>query len=433
MAFDRSCRRDLKVLVMGAGPAGITTALRLQQHGIAAIVVERETFPRDKLCGCCLNLAGLASASVVGCDHLLRAAVPQPLSAWEMRLHSHTIRTSLPGGIALRRSTMDSLLADESLRRGIDLRMGCEATISQVSTESQPPSINPQNGSRSREGIDVILRAVSGSNSRGGVSPNPTRAKGTPSTHRFDVVVVATGLAGTSLSRWAPWKQPPSGPLGIGLIVDNVTEVVAGTIHMVVGDKGYAGLVRLEDGRVDIAAALRVADRRPNRGSVKASSASPRTREQLSEELASLLLDGGFGKVAIDPLQLRTSARLTRSRTAGWASVLLVGDAAGYVEPFTGEGMAWAMQSGIAAADTIAQWADRSTGSQTRGAAGVGDRWAAEYRGFARNRQWTCRAIGYGLAHNRSLACANRLLRIAPWATDRIVRRVVKRLNRIRV
>ena len=56
-------------VVVGAGPAGSMAALGLARAGAAVLLVDRATFPRPKVCGCCLNgaaLAALRSACVPG-------------------------------------------------------------------------------------------------------------------------------------------------------------------------------------------------------------------------------------------------------------------------------------------------------------------------------------------------------------------------------
>ncbi|MEM1068067.1 MAG: hypothetical protein AAGI63_04165, partial [Planctomycetota bacterium] len=63
---------------------------------------------------------------------------------------------------------------------------------------------------------------------------------------------------------------------------------------------------------------------------------------------------------------------------------LAIGDAAGYVEPFTGEGMTWAAESAIAAADFIASQNDWSD---------LGDRWNHQSRSLLRRKKLACRAI----------------------------------------
>jgi flavin-dependent dehydrogenase len=84
--------------------------------------------------------------------------------------------------------------------------------------------------------------------------------------------------------------------------------------------------------------------------------------------------------------------------------VLVLGDAAGYVEPFTGEGMAWAMRSALAAADLAAEgW----TGA-------AGPRWERMHRQMVGGRQRRCRALTMLLRAPRLVRAAVRILEHAP-------------------
>src|SRR5438093_1285007 len=56
----------LDVLIAGAGPAGSMAALVLARHGARVLIVDREIFPRDKLCGDTLNPGALALLASLG-------------------------------------------------------------------------------------------------------------------------------------------------------------------------------------------------------------------------------------------------------------------------------------------------------------------------------------------------------------------------------
>ena len=106
-------------------------------------------------------------------------------------------------------------------------------------------------------------------------------------------------------------------------------------IHMGVARHGYVGLVRTADGNLHVAAAVDPAALRSDGGP-----------EQLINRILSdadmSTLSGLTAHACRGTLPLtRSSGRLTDNR------VFLLGDAAGYVEPFTGEGMGWAMASAV--------------------------------------------------------------------------------------
>jgi flavin-dependent dehydrogenase len=109
-----------------------------------------------------------------------------------------------------------------------------------------------------------------------------------------------------------------------------------GTIYMAVDRAGYVGLVITEGGRVNLAAAV-------DRGAVQGSSPAA-----VCDQITS-----SCGWDLSEPLHrvrfLGTAAMTRRRRIAGDHRLLFVGDSSGYVEPFTGEGMAWAAASALAA------------------------------------------------------------------------------------
>ena len=52
---------DHEVIVVGAGPGGATAATALAQRGHDVLLIDRHTFPRDKICGDAISLAASAS------------------------------------------------------------------------------------------------------------------------------------------------------------------------------------------------------------------------------------------------------------------------------------------------------------------------------------------------------------------------------------
>ena len=57
----KSQNRKSKIVIVGAGPAGASLAIRLAQKGFEVVLIEREKFPRQKLCGEFISPECLAS------------------------------------------------------------------------------------------------------------------------------------------------------------------------------------------------------------------------------------------------------------------------------------------------------------------------------------------------------------------------------------
>jgi flavin-dependent dehydrogenase len=108
-----------------------------------------------------------------------------------------------------------------------------------------------------------------------------------------------------------------------------------GEVAMHLAYAGYVGLVRLPDGRLDIAAALDAAE-------AKAAGGPTRAIANVLEACAVADAAALLAEEAIFGAGLLTRRR-PRSAVPG---LIIAGDAAGYVEPFTGEGIAWALVQG---------------------------------------------------------------------------------------
>ena len=99
---------------------------------------------------------------------------------------------------------------------------------------------------------------------------------------------------------------------------------------------------------------------------------------------------------------------LTRqARQHAGERLLLIGDAAGYIEPFTGEGMAWALTAGRAVAPLAAQAAERWHPRLVR-------QWELRYRRLLGSRQLVCRAVACVLRSPALTRTAVRLLARVP-------------------
>ena len=84
------------VLIIGAGPAGASTALFLAKKGIASVIVDKEKFPRDKICGDAL------SGKAVEVLNKLDKSLVEELSSNEKFLGSYGVTFVAPNGEALR-------------------------------------------------------------------------------------------------------------------------------------------------------------------------------------------------------------------------------------------------------------------------------------------------------------------------------------------
>jgi flavin-dependent dehydrogenase len=352
--------------VIGAGPAGAVTARELARRGRSVLLVDRAHFPRAKVCGCCLNVAAVAALQHLGLGSVLTEGVP--LHEVRIAAGTRSARVKLPGGVALSRETFDAALVREAVGAGAQFCAGATATL----------------GACEPDGRTVVLDRTE--------------------ILRAGVVVVASGLTGGDA------VPEPGSRIGAGVSVP--AEAVpafftAGTIFMATARGGYVGLVRIEDGRLDVAAAFDVAF-------VKAHGGAGSAAEAVLAGVRWPRIPGLGG------LPWRGTPALTRrARELAGERWFAVGDAAGYVEPFTGEGMTWAVTSAALlapiAARAVRQWDDSLVGE-----------WESAHRRAIGKRQRTCRVVAQVLRSPALTGLAVRALGVLPVLS----RPVVARLNR---
>src|SRR3954469_8031318 len=111
------------VCVVGGGPAGASCAIVCARAGLQVVVVERETFPREKVCGDCLNPACWPVLRRLGVSHRVRELRHGKLEAVQfVSINGDSLKVDLPVGddaeIAVKRSLFDQLLLEEARAAG---------------------------------------------------------------------------------------------------------------------------------------------------------------------------------------------------------------------------------------------------------------------------------------------------------------------------
>jgi flavin-dependent dehydrogenase len=358
-------------VVVGAGPAGSVAARELARRGRRVLLADKAAFPRPKVCGCCLNGAAVGTLNRLGLGWVLRGAVP--LDRVTVAAGRRQATLPLPGGLALSRTALDARLIEAAVAAGVEFR--ANTTLSRDAESSERSA-----------GADAALPF--GSRLNGALTP--TR-----------LLVLASGLSGGDAE--------PGSRIGAGVVLpaDAPGFYTPGMIHMATGRGGYVGLVRVEDGRLDVAAAFDVAFVRAEGGPGPAA-------ETILREVGWPIPDGfTTAPWKGTPALTRRPARLAGHR------LFVVGDAAGYVEPFTGEGMAWAVASAAALAPIAARAADRWDDR-------LAAEWEAAHRRAVGRRQRVCRAVSRVLRSPLLTRAAVRALSLFPAAA----RPVVSALNR---
>lgn len=351
---------DWDVIVIGAGPAGALAAHQLARRRLRVLLVEKRAFPRWKICGSCLNGVALQALETAGLGDLLDGLGAAPLERIRLGLQGHQLELAHPAGRSLSRGSLDLALCEAAVAAGAALRSPCEARVA-----GSTPA-----------GREVLLRS--------GADVQTTSAR---------VVLVASGLGSSGLGPELPinTRISPRSRIGAGCeLAAGVRGYERGTIHMAIGRQGYVGLVRNEAGALNLAAAFD----RPHLIAAGGPGACA----------AEVLADAGFDPLpAAAAVPWRATPALTRRSIPPAAErVFLLGDAAGYVEPFTGEGMGWALMGALAVVPLVLQ-------GQQEWNQGLEREWARCHARVIGSRQRFCHGLAFALrrpALSRTLLAA---------------------------
>lgn len=350
-------------VVVGGGPAGSASAALLAADGWRVLLIDRARFPRRKPCAECVNPAGVAALRRLGVLDRVMEAGPARLDGWRIASDggpSFLGRFHDVHGIALPRERLDALLLDHARASGAEVREGVKVT------------------DLARDADGRVRGVIAGGEEIGA-----------------RIVIGADGLRSVVLRRLGLRARPPR------------LRKLALTAHVRgLGDMGGCGTVRAR-GR----GCVGVADVGGGVANVTVVVPAEQAHEvggQADACFDAALRECGFaGAERVDDV-LATGPFDCPVRRAVADGALLVGDAAGYYDPFTGQGIYRALRGAELAAEAI--------GAALR----AGDASAAALMPYERARR---RAFGPGERLQRMVEAFVSRPPLLRWAAGRLHRR----------
>lgn len=319
------------IAIVGAGPAGSSAAIRLANAGRSVLLIDRSRFPRHKLCGEFVSPECLEHLKDLGVMPAVEQAHPHPIQKTvffssggrSFSVDSRWLAHNNGESIGLSRQSLDQILVGRAI--GCGATVETEVSVVDVAVAKDAPA-------------QLVLRSADGSIHKTSAS----------------IVIDATGR-GRYIARKFDKPAKTEKPRQVAFKAHfRGASIEPGACEIFSYTGGYGGCSQVEDGLYNLcfiveAALVRSIGSDPSRVLERTLLRNKRA----SQVLADIQVEGDWISVPI--------ARYGSMDPAPAAGILAVGDAAAFIDPFTGSGIAMALQSSRLACNAIMERTDRET------------------------------------------------------------------------
>lgn len=307
------------ILIAGAGPAGSSAAIHLATHGLSVLLVEQKKFPRPKLCGEFISPECQDHFEKLGVARSINCSDPASISEtvfYSSRGHQVTVPSNWFGGrmaLGLSRAVMDELMLRRAAEVGVEVIEGASVVGPRIKTDSV-------HGLRIKTGIDELE-------------------------FQAPLTIDATGRARILARKLNHGHKHKPKLIAFKAHFQN-TRVAPGACEIYFYNGGYGGLSSIESGESNLCFII-------SADQVKRCNSDPeRVMREMVMQNPRAAYTLGHAITSSEWLSASWES-FGRQSPAPAKGLLAIGDAASFIDPFTGSGMLMAMESGELAAEVI--------------------------------------------------------------------------------
>ncbi len=312
---------EFDAVIIGGGPAGSSAAIMLARSGWSVALIEKQNFPRRKVCGECIAASNLPLLQALGIGPKFEQAAGPELRQVALMHGARKVVTALPAathekylwGRALGRETLDTLLIDQARLSGVQVMQPWSALRITGTCGHWRCDVRA-----AEAGTLLTLRAAVLIDAHGSWEPLPSARANRSRVHR----------ASDLLAFKANFSQ---------------ARLPKGLLPVLAFRGGYGGMVRADGGITTLACCIRRDQLEASRRTAPGLSAGEVIERLLKEQCAGVktALQGATREgawLAAGPLDTGIHLR-------PGDDMFRIGNAAGEAHPIIGEGMSMALQS----------------------------------------------------------------------------------------